>query len=109
MAEVIRKYPYYRVAALGLGVVALAAVALSRRGWVNGAAAGVLLLVVAQATIDHYSEGRATQVRRPAPRSARGAAVRASSDPAFTPLFSALCIAFARVKRGQPPASLRGA
>jgi len=61
MAEVIRKYPYYRLAALGLGLLALAAVALSRRGWVNGAAAGVLLLVVAQLAVDHYSEARATR------------------------------------------------
>ncbi len=61
MAVVIRKYPYYRIAALSLGVLALAAVALSRRHWVNGAAAGVLLLVVAQVVIDHYSESRATR------------------------------------------------
>ncbi len=59
MAEVIRKYPYYRLAALGLGALALAAAALSRQGWVSGAAAGVLLLVVAQLMIDHYSEARA--------------------------------------------------
>lgn len=59
MAEVIRKYPYYRIAALGLGALALLAVALSPRGWVNGAAAGVLVLVVAQIMIDHYSEARA--------------------------------------------------
>lgn len=59
MAEVIRKYPYYRIVALGLGLLALVAAAMSRRGWVNGAAAGVLLLVVAQVVIDHYSEARA--------------------------------------------------
>jgi hypothetical protein len=59
MAEVIRRYPRYRLAALGLGAVALAAAASSRRGGVNGAAAGVLLLVLAQLTIDHYSEARA--------------------------------------------------
>jgi hypothetical protein len=40
-------------------MIALAAVALSRRAWVNGAAAGVLLLVIAQVMIDHYSEARA--------------------------------------------------
>jgi hypothetical protein len=61
MAEVIRKYPYYRIAALGFGVLGLAAGALSRRGWVNGAATGVLLLVIAQVMIDHYSEARATR------------------------------------------------
>jgi hypothetical protein len=59
MAEVIGRYPSYRIAALGLGALALLAVALSRRGWVNGAAAGVLVLVVAQVVIDHYSEARA--------------------------------------------------
>jgi hypothetical protein len=61
MAEVIRKYPYYRNGALALGLLALAGAALSRIGWVAGAAAGVLLLVVAQLTIDHYSEARATR------------------------------------------------
>jgi hypothetical protein len=61
MAEVIRKYPLYRTAALVLGLIALVAVALVRRGWVAGAAAGVLLLVVAQWTIDHYSEERAAR------------------------------------------------
>ena len=61
MAEVIRKYPYYRVAALALGALALAAAALSRRGWVSGAAAGGLLLVIAQLVIDHYSEARAVR------------------------------------------------
>jgi hypothetical protein len=61
MAEVVARYPHYRHAALGLGLLALAAVAISRRGWVNGAAAGVLVLLVAQLTIDHYSEARATR------------------------------------------------
>ena len=61
MAEVIRKYPYYRVGALGLGALALVAAALSRRAWVNGTAAGVLLIVVAQFMIDHYSEARAVR------------------------------------------------
>jgi hypothetical protein len=61
MDAVLRSYPYYRYAALGLGLAALAAAALWRRGWVAGAAAGVLLLVVAQLAIDHYSESRATR------------------------------------------------
>jgi hypothetical protein len=61
MAVVIGKYPHYRIGALGFGALALAAVALSRRGWVNGAAAGVLLLVIAQVVIDHYSESRAVR------------------------------------------------
>jgi hypothetical protein len=56
---VIRKYPAYRHAALALGLLALLAGALVRRGWVGGVAAGILLLVVAQAAIDHYSEARA--------------------------------------------------
>jgi membrane-associated PAP2 superfamily phosphatase len=64
MAEVVRTYPIYRGAALALGLLALLAVALSRRGWVAGAAAGVLLLVVAQWTIDHYSEERASAYAR---------------------------------------------
>jgi hypothetical protein len=59
MVDVLSRYPLYRLAALGLGLAALLAAALSRRGWVNGAAAGVLLLAAAQLTIDHYSEARA--------------------------------------------------
>ena len=59
IAEVIRKYPLYRNAALVLGLLALVAVVAVRRGAVVGAAAGILLLVVAQWTIDHYSEARA--------------------------------------------------
>jgi hypothetical protein len=59
IADVIRKYPLYRGAAIVLGLVALVAVVTMRRGTVAGAAAGLLLLVVAQWTIDHYSEERA--------------------------------------------------
>ncbi len=59
--DVIRKYPYYRGGALVFGVLALAAVAFSRRDWVHGAAAGLLVLVIAQIMIDHYSEARATR------------------------------------------------
>jgi hypothetical protein len=59
MAEVIRKYPLYRYAAIVLGLVALIAVVTMRRSAVVGAAAGLLVLVVAQWTIDHYSEERA--------------------------------------------------
>jgi len=61
MAGVIAKYPSYRYAALGLGLLAIVAVALTRRGRVVGAAAGVLVLLVAQLTIDHYSEARASR------------------------------------------------
>jgi hypothetical protein len=59
MAEVIRKYPLYRITAMVLGLVALIAVATLRRSAVVGVAAGLLVLVVAQWTIDHYSEERA--------------------------------------------------
>ena len=59
MAEVIRKYPVYRNVAMVLGLVALIAVVTMRRSTVVGAAAGLLVLVVAQWTIDHYSEERA--------------------------------------------------
>ena len=61
MSKVINNYPVYRYSAVALGVLAIVAVAMTRRGWVNGAATGVLLLVVAQWTIDHYSEERATR------------------------------------------------
>jgi hypothetical protein len=59
LAEVIRKYPLYRITAMVLGLVALIAVATLRRSAVVGVAAGLLVLVVAQWTIDHYSEERA--------------------------------------------------
>jgi hypothetical protein len=59
MTVVIGKYPGYRYAALVIGVAALLAAAFVRRGIVTGLAAGALLLVVAQAAIDHYSEARA--------------------------------------------------
>lgn len=61
IAGIVRRYPVYRYGALALGLTALAAVVVSRRGWVQGAAAGVLILVVAQLTIDHYSERRASR------------------------------------------------
>jgi len=59
VVEVIGKYPAYRYAALAIGVAALLAAAFVRRGVVAGLAAGALLLVVAQVTVDHYSEARA--------------------------------------------------
>ncbi len=59
MTVVLGKYPAYRYAALVIGVAALLAAVFVRRGIVTGLAAGALLLVVAQATIDHYSEARA--------------------------------------------------
>lgn len=59
--EILSKYQYYRYAAALFGLIALAAVVLSRKGWAHGVAAGLLLLVVAQVIIDHYSEQRARQ------------------------------------------------
>jgi len=61
MDAVIGKYPIYRYAAVGLALAALLAAAIRRTGGVAGAAAGVLLLAVAQLAIDHYSEARATR------------------------------------------------
>lgn len=56
---VIGKYRWYRWAAVLLGVMAFTALLLTRQGWLHGMAAGVLLLVVAQVAVDHYSEQRA--------------------------------------------------
>ena len=56
---VIDKYPRYRWAAGVFGLAALSILALSRQPWSHGVAAGLLLLVVAQVIIDHYSERRA--------------------------------------------------
>ncbi len=56
---VISKYPLYRYAALGLSLLALIAVASTRRPMVNGVAAGVLLLTVTLLIVDHHSEQRA--------------------------------------------------
>jgi hypothetical protein len=59
--EIISKYQYYRYGASLLALLAVAAVVASRKGWVHGMAAGLLLLVVAQIVIDHYSEQRASR------------------------------------------------
>lgn len=56
---VIAKYPRYRLAAVAFGLAALAMLWLSRQSWLHGVAAGLLLLVIAQTVIDHYSERRA--------------------------------------------------
>ena len=53
------KYPYYRYASCVIALIALLGLALSNRAWIHGFAAGLLLLVVAQTVIDHYSEQRA--------------------------------------------------
>lgn len=59
MVAVIDNYPRYRWAAGAFGLAALAILALSCQPWSHGVAAGLLLLVVAQVIIDHYSERRA--------------------------------------------------
>jgi hypothetical protein len=59
IAVVISKYRYYRYGAAVLGALALAGLLLSSREWIHGVAAGLLLLVVAQVLIDHFSEARA--------------------------------------------------
>lgn len=56
---VLSKYPYYRYGAGVLAVLAVLCLALTSRAWLHGLAAGLLLLVVAQTVIDHYSERRA--------------------------------------------------
>ena len=61
MAEVIRRYAFYRYGALLLGVLAFASAGVTRQGWVHGACAGALILIAAQLTIDHYSERRAVR------------------------------------------------
>ena len=56
---VLSKFKYYRFGAAVLGVLAMVGFMLSGRGWVHGVAAGLLLVVVAQVVIDHFSERRA--------------------------------------------------
>ncbi|WOP14235.1 hypothetical protein [Ottowia sp. SB7-C50] len=60
ITAVIGNYPRYRWGAAVVGLAALLILALSRQPWLHGAAAGMLLLVVAQVVIDRYSENRAT-------------------------------------------------
>lgn len=69
IAVVIGKYPLYRYFAAALLTLALAGLLLTSRGWVHGAAAGLIILAAAQVVIDHYSEQRA---RRYAERLAAG-------------------------------------
>lgn len=57
---VISKYKYYRYGAAMLAVIGLLALLLSDRPWLHAVAAALLLLVVAQVLIDHYSEHRAS-------------------------------------------------
>lgn len=59
VAVVLSKYDGYRYFVSALGLVALAAFALTKKPWAHAIAVGLLLLVVAQVVIDHYSEHRA--------------------------------------------------
>lgn len=58
---VISKYRYYRYSAAVLAALSVLGLLLTSRGWVHGVVTGLLLLVVAQVVIDHFSEQRATQ------------------------------------------------
>jgi hypothetical protein len=58
---VLSKYRYYRYSAAVLAALSVLGLLLTSRGWVHGVVAGLLLLVVAQVVIDHFSEQRATQ------------------------------------------------
>lgn len=81
VAAVISKYRYYRYGATGLGVLALLALTVSRKGWAHGAALGLLMLVMAQVVIDHYSEQRARgYFDRLAPAAPGGGGVQPTSD-----------------------------
>ncbi len=56
---VVSKFRYYRIGAAVLGALALAGLTASNRPWVHGIAVGLLLVVVGQVVIDHFSEQRA--------------------------------------------------
>jgi len=56
---ILSKYRYYRNGATMLAALGILGLLLSDRAWVHGISAGLLLLVVAQILIDHYSERRA--------------------------------------------------
>lgn len=58
---VVSKYPYYRYGAAVFAALSVMGLLLTRRGWVHGIAAGLLLVVAAQVVIDHFSEQRARQ------------------------------------------------
>lgn len=59
VSVILSKYRYYRYGAAILAVLSILGLLLSDRAWVHGISAGLLLLVVAQILIDHYSEHRA--------------------------------------------------
>lgn len=56
---VVSKYRYYRYGAAVLATLSVLGLIATGRGWVHGVAAGLLLVVVAQVFIDHFSEQRA--------------------------------------------------
>lgn len=56
---IVSKYRYYRYGAAVIAALSVLGLFLSDRPWVHGVAAGLLLVVVAQVLIDHYSEQRA--------------------------------------------------
>lgn len=58
IVEVVSKYRYYRYGAAIIGLVCMVALPFSSRGWVHGVVAALLLVVIAQVVIDHYSEHR---------------------------------------------------
>lgn len=58
---VVSKYRYYRYGAAVLAALSGMGLLLTHRAWVHGIAAGLLLVVVAQVFIDHFSEQRARQ------------------------------------------------
>lgn len=58
IAEVVSKYRYYRYGVAVIGLACMLGLLFSSRDWVHGVVAGLLLLVIAQVVIDHYSEHR---------------------------------------------------
>lgn len=61
---IIDKYHVYRYISALLAIMSLLGVCISRHRYVHGVAAGLLLLVIAQLTIDHYSENRALRYQQ---------------------------------------------
>lgn len=56
---VLTKFRYYRLVSAILALIALVALTLSGREWMQGVAAGLLTIVASQLIIDHYSQLRA--------------------------------------------------
>lgn len=59
ICAVISKYSLYRRAVAIIALFSLLTLLLSDRDWVHGLVAGLLILVIAQITIDHLSQERA--------------------------------------------------